>query len=186
MTTHQRQRRFTADAFMAWAAEQPQGRFELWGGEIVAMSPERIAHTRAKFEAAIALRTAIATTGLGCEAIVDGVSVRIDDRTVFEPDALVRCGPKAPGDATAVSDPLIVVEVVSPSSRGVDAGAKLAGYFQLPSVRHYLLVDTEARVVIHHRRDEAGAIAVQILRHGSLVLDPPAIEIDIGDIFAPL
>src|SRR5688572_24369727 len=122
MTTHPRQTPLTADAFVEWAAAQPQGRFELAGGEIVAMAPERIAHTRLKYEVMFALRNAIAGRGLGCEAIGDGVSLRIDDRTVYEPDALVRCGPTAPGEAMEVDDPVIVVEVVSPSTRGVDTG----------------------------------------------------------------
>jgi Uma2 family endonuclease len=96
---------------------QPSGRFELSGGEIVAMSPERLSHTRVKTDTLIALRAAVAAKGLDCEATGDGVSVQIDDRTVYEPDASVRCGPKAPGEAVKIDDPVIVVEVVSPSSR---------------------------------------------------------------------
>ena len=176
--------RLTADAFMEWAAAQ-EGRFELSGGEIVAMAPERIAHTRLKAEVWAALKSAIAARGLGCEALADGVSVRIDDRTVYEPDALVRCGPKAPGEAVEVDDPVIVVEVVSPSSRGVDTGLKLADYFRLPAVRHYLIVQTEARAVIHHRRDDTG-IATRNLREGALALDPPGLEIGIAELFASL
>jgi len=186
MTTQPKPTRFTAAAFIAWATEQPRGRFELSGGEIVAMAPERAAHTRTKLDAAIALRSAIAAGGLGCEALIDGMSVRIDEATVYEPDALVRCGPRTPDDAVEVSDPLIVVEVVSPSSRGIDTGAKLVGYFRLPSVRHYLVLDTEARVVIHHRRDDAGGIATTLLHDGSLNLDPPGLVVGIRDMFATL
>jgi Uma2 family endonuclease len=183
MTTQPKHARLTADAFVAWAAAQPQGRFELAGGEIVAMAPERIAHTRAKYRVMFALEGAIATRGLSCEAIGDGVSVWIDEGTVYEPDALVRCGPPAPGEATGVDDPLIVVEVISPSSRGVDTGVKLADYFQLVSVRHYLIVNVEARAVIHHRRDDAGGIDTRILKDGALVLDPPGIEVEIARMF---
>jgi Uma2 family endonuclease len=181
-----KRREFTANEFLAWAAEQPRGRFELADGWVVAMAPERIAHTRAKLDAVIALRSALAAAGRACEAMTDGVSVRIDERTVYEPDALVRCGPRSPGEAMDVTDPVIVVEVVSPSSRGIDTGAKLAGYFKLPSVRHYLVVNTETRVVIHHHRDAAGAIGVRILHEGVLSLDPPGVEIGIGALFASL
>jgi Uma2 family endonuclease len=184
MTEQPRQIEVTADAFFAWAAEQPRGRFELADGQVVAMAPERVAHTRAKLKAVNALGAAIAGGGLGCEAMTDGVSVRIDDQTVYEPDALVRCGPPTPDDAMEVTDPIVVVEIVSPSSRGVDAGAKLAGYFRLPSVRHYLVVNADSRVVIHHCRDAAGTIRVQILHEGSLSLDPPGIAIDIRGLFA--
>lgn len=174
---------FTADEFIAWAMEQPDGRFELDNGAVVAMAPERIGHGRVKNRTLRALETAIAALGLGCEAHPDGATVRIDDRTVYEPDALVRCGPPLPGDAIEVADPIIVVEVVSPSSRGIDRGAKLASYFSLPSVRHYLIVDTERHVVIHHRRDEEGRIGVGIFRDGSITLDPPGLTIAVRDIF---
>ena len=181
-----RQTEFTADEFIAWALEQPTGRFELSNGIVVAMAPERVSHALAKGQAWLGLRAAIAARALACQAVPDGATVRIDDRTVYEPDALVRCGPQLPADAVEVADPLIVVEVVSPSSRGIDRGIKLAGYFALPSVRHYLIVDTDKQVVIHHRRSEAGEIEARIVSEGSLTLDPPGLAIEVPDIFQGL
>ena len=181
-----KQTEFTADEFIAWALEQPTGRFELDNGTVVAMAPERAQHATAKGNAFVALRHAISARGLACEAFPDGVAVRIDDRTVYEPDALVRCGPQLPGDAIEANDPVIIVEVVSPSSRGVDRGVKLAGYFLLPSVRHYLIVDTDKRVIIHNHRSEEGRIEVRILHGGSLTLDPPGLAIEVQDIFVGL
>lgn len=174
---------FTADEFIAWALDQPSGRYELSNGAVVAMAPERASHAVAKLNAAVALRAAIAARGLLCQTLPDGMSVRVNDRTVYEPDVLVRCGPPLPGDAVEVPDPLAVVEVVSPSSRGIDRGAKLAGYFALPGLRHYLIVDTDKRVVIHHRREEDGRIVAAILREGTLALDPPGLEIALAEIF---
>lgn len=186
MATRPGQARLTVEAFMEWAADQPRGRYELSGGEIVAMAPERLAHTRLKYEVMIALRTAIADRSLGCEAIGDGISVRIDDHTLYEPDALVRCGPRASGETIDLDDPVIVVEVVSPSSRGIDTGVKLADYFRLPSVRHYLIVQIEARAVIHHRRDGGSAIETRVVHDGTLTLDPPGLEIAVPALFATL
>jgi Uma2 family endonuclease len=177
---------FTADEFIAWALEQPEGRFELDNGAVVAMAPERIGHGRAKNRTLRAFEAAIAARDLSCEAHPDGATIRIDDRTVYEPDALVRCGPPLPGDAIEVADPIIVVEVVSPSSRGIDRGVKLASYFSLPSVRHYLIVDTDKRIVIHHRRDEEGQIGVRVLHEGPLTLEPPGLTIEVQDIFVGL
>ncbi|HVH01921.1 MAG TPA: Uma2 family endonuclease [Amaricoccus sp.] len=179
-------RAFTADEFLAWALDQPEGRFELDEGLVVAMTPERVSHAVAKLNATIALRDAIGRAGLPCQALPDGVAVRVNDRTVYEPDALVRCGPASPGDAVEVSDPVIVVEVVSPSSRGIDSGVKLAGYFQLASLRHYLIVDHDKRVVIHHHRDPDGRIEVGVLHDGRLTLDPPGLAIEVRDLFLGL
>ena len=184
MTEPLRPTRFTADAFIAWAVAQPQGRFELMDGQVVAMAPERMAHTRAKLRAVNALAAAIAAAGLGCEAVTDGAAVRIDDRTVYGPDALVRCGPPTPDDALELTDPIVVVEILSPSSRGIDTGLKLDGYFRLPSLRHYLVVNTDGRVVVHHRRDDTGSIRVRILHEGVLTLDPPGLVVPVGDLFA--
>jgi Uma2 family endonuclease len=181
-----RQIEFTADEFIAWALEQPEGRFELDNGVVVAMAPERVNHAIAKRDVMIALHNAIGAGGLACQALPDGMAVRVSDRTVYEPDALVRCGPPLPGDAVEVGDPLIVVEVVSPSSRGIDRGVKLASYFLLPSLRHYLIVDTDKRLVIHHRRGDEGRIEVQVLHHGQLALDPPGVAVNVRDIFVGL
>ena len=123
------------------------------------------------------LAQAVRTSGLPCEACPDGMAVEIDQSTIYEPNALVRCGAPLADDAIKLNDPIIVVEVLSPSTRARDAGAKLADYFRLPSVRHYLIVRTEDRAIIHHARGEDGAIATSIVREGSIRLDPPGITL---------
>ena len=92
-----------------------------------------------------------------------------------EPDAIVRCGAPLDNNATEISDPLIVVEVVSPSSRKRDTGSKLRDYFRIPSVRHYLIFKTENQAIIHHRRDQAGNITTHIIRDDIFRLDPPGL-----------
>ena len=168
----------TADEFLAWAAQQPEGsRHELVAGEVVAMAPERAIHGRLKGQAYKALDQAVRAAALPCEAFPDGMAVRVDANTVYEPDVLVRCGPLLDDNAIEVADPLIVVEVISPSSHKRDAGGKLEGYFRLPSVRHYLIVMTETKSIIHHCRDDAGTIMTRIIRDGTIRLDPPGIEL---------
>ena len=172
----------TADAFLEWAESQPAGRFELFQGRIVPMAPERAGHARVKTETLFAFRSAIAAARGSCEAFGDGMAVRVDESTVYEPDAMVRCGQRTPNDAVEVNDPVVVAEVVSPSSRGIDAGVKLADYFRLPAVRHYLVLQPETRRVIHHERRETGEIATSIVDEGALVLDPPGITVRVSDL----
>lgn len=175
--------RMTADEFLAWAMTQP-GRYELEGGVVVGMAPEKTGHVRVKAAVFMALRAAIARAGLACEAWTDGLSLRIDAETVHEPDASVTCGERAGDDVVALDDALIVVEVVSRSSSALDSGAKLEDYFRLPSLAHYLIVKPAARAVIHHRRAPGGAIATAILREGELALDPPGLTIPLAAFFA--
>jgi len=168
--------RMTSDEFIAWAMQQPEGqRYELVAGDVIAIAPERSAHALVKFHIARRLAEAIEAAGLPCQVYPDGMAVEIDDATTYEPDALVRCGAPIPADALKLNDPVIVVEVLSPSSRARDAGAKLADYFRLASVRHYLIVRTEDRVIIHHRRGDDGGIVNRIVRAGAIRLDPPGI-----------
>jgi Uma2 family endonuclease len=170
--------RMTAAEFIAWAMKLPRGeRYELAGGEIVGMAPERAVHARIKLLIARRLADAVETAGLPCEVYTDGMAVEVDSDTVYEPDAMLRCGTPLPDDAIKASDPMIVVEVLSPSTRARDAGAKLEDYFRLPSVAHYLIMKTENRTIIHHRREPSGTIATTIVRGGPVRLDPPGIAL---------
>lgn len=159
-------RRMTTDEFLAWAAEQPSGRYELLCGRVVPMAPERNRHAEAKFAAALALRAAILDAGLPLTVWPDGPTVRIDETTAYEPDALVT-GAAVDPDAVEIPEPALVVEVISPSSRSIDAGAKLEGYFRLPSVASYLVIDPDRRVVVHHVRRDGERIETEILREGA-------------------
>lgn len=176
----------TTTEFIEWALNRPDGeRYELLDGEVVAMSPERARHARTKLETAIALREAIRDAGLPCEAFPDGMSVRIDARTAFEPDALVRCGPPLDDEAVEVTDPVIVVGVTSPSTSNVDLHTKLERYFQVPSIRHYLVVVAQQRLVIHHVPGPDGSVVSRFVRSGSLELDPPGVTLDVERLFMP-
>ena len=174
------------DAFLAWVQTQPGGHFELYGGQIVAMAPERAAHARGKFELAIALRNSIRASDLPCETFIDGLGIRTGTDTFYEPDVFVRCGERLAGDVIETDDPVIIVEVNSPSTSNIDTGLKLADYFRLPSLRHYLVVDTARRRAIHHMRDEAGNVATHILAGGAVRFDPPGLNINLDEVFDAL
>lgn len=158
----------SADAYLAWLDEQPTWRFELVDGQIVAMNPQRAEHIEVKFLVVRALIDAL--EGKPCHALGDGMCVRIGERTVFEPDALVYCGDKLPGDATVITNPVVVVEILSPGTKSVDTTKKLEGYFKLESVRHYLIVDPKARSIVHHARDANGDIRTTLLDGGDVAL----------------
>ncbi len=176
--SHAARKRMTADEFIAWAMARPEGEhYELVAGEVVAMAPERSAHGLVKVHIIRRLGDALEAAGLPCDVYADSMCVRVDGSTVYEPDVLVRCGKRLAPDVVEVTDPVIVVEVRSPSTGGRDAGAKLDDYFRLPSVVHYLIVKPENRTVIHHRRDTEAIINTRIIRDGPVRLDPPGIEL---------
>ena len=174
----------TREEFLRWAETQPRGRFERIDGKVVAMAPERGAHLRIKRDVLLALLRGIAAAGLPCEALPDGATVEVEAGNDYEPDAVVTCGERMAAEATVAPNPIIVVEVLSPSTQGGDLTRKLIGYFKVPSVRHYLILFAERPQVIHHRRRDVGdEIETRMLVTGEIKLDPPGITITVEEIY---
>jgi Uma2 family endonuclease len=91
---------------------------------------------------------------------------------------VVRCGLPLDDSATEATDPIIVVEVVSPCLPLLPKARLRQQVGRLvpnPSVRHYLIVKTENQAIIHHQRNEAGDIATHVIRDGVIRLDPPGL-----------
>jgi Uma2 family endonuclease len=175
--------KLTREEYRRWAEAQPRGRYELVAGEVFAMAPERFGHAQIKAAAWLALRQAIKAAGVGCQALPDGITVEVDESTDFEPDALVNCGERPDPDAVAAPNPVVVVEVTSRSTQSVDTGYKLTGYFRVPSIRHYLVVLTERRMLIHHNRRDDGGIETRMVVSGRVEMDPPGIAITVEELF---
>lgn len=171
------------EAFLAWAEQQPRGRYERLDGRIIAMAPERASHVRVKQHAWQALHAATKEKPCDCEALVDGLSIAIGEHSDFQPDCLVNCGPLIEGDVMVATNPVVVVEVVSPSSRSIDTVTKLKGYFSVPSVRHYLIFVPNQRLVVHHARQSADRIDTRLVSGGRLELDPPGITLNVDAVF---
>jgi Uma2 family endonuclease len=174
--------RMTVDEYLAWAEDRP-GRYELHDGVVRAMSPESTGHTDVKGAVYVALLKGIRDRRLSCHALVDGATVRIDNSTAYEPDAVVYCGAKLPPSTIIVPDPVIVVEVLSPSTRRIATSVKLTGYFRVASVMHYLIVDPAQPLIVHHRRTATGAVVANTVREGTIALDPPGLELALADVY---
>jgi Uma2 family endonuclease len=174
-------RRMTVDEYFAWAQERP-GRFELADGAVYEMSPESAGHAKTKAAVYVALMTAIRRQGVACHALPDGLTVRIDETTAYEPDAIVYCGDELPAASLEVPNPVIVAEVLSPTTRHIDLSIKLAGYLRVPSILHYLIVDPSQPLIIHRARQADDAFLTQVVRAGTIALDPPGIAISVANV----
>jgi len=172
----------TVDEYLVWAEGRP-GRYELYEGVVYAMTPERAVHAKIKLAIHMAFFAGVRARRLPCHVMPDGMTVRIDDSTAHEPDGLVYCGPELPPSTLLVPNPIIVFEVLSPSSQRIDATRKLAGYFRVPSVMHYLIVDPDQSLVIHHARQGDDSILTRIVREGVIALDPPGLELALADVY---
>ncbi|MGH6925343.1 MAG: Uma2 family endonuclease [Propylenella sp.] len=173
----------TVAQFLEWAMAQPKGRYELVDGQVVAMAPERALHVIVKVAVVRILQDAVAKAKLPCVVYGDGMTVAIDEHRAREPDAVVQCSRPFDPDALVADEPMIVVEVISPSSTRTDTVDKLAEYFTLATLKHYLVVNPVARTVIHHARVEDAEFRTRILKSGEIDISPPGFVISVEAIF---
>lgn len=175
----------TVEDFLRWHDTRPETEhYELVEGEVVAMAPERSEHNQVKYLVWQALRAAVRAAEAACEVYGDGMTVRIDEHTAYEPDTVMHCGDPLPHGVQIIPNPILVVEVLSPSSKGRDAGIKLADYFRLPGLVHYLIVDAARPRVVHHRRRDAAVIETRTVTEGVLALEPPGLRVDVAAFYA--
>jgi Uma2 family endonuclease len=177
--------RLTVDEFLAWAVRQTEGKHELVDGVVIKEPPQNWGHANARTRAWFALREAVDTAALPFFVSPNGPTVRISKHKAFVPDALVAPLPEPNFDSLEITNPIIVVEVLSPSTVRMDTTTKLDGYFRVASVKHYLIVDPETRTITHHKRARAAAVKTRIVRKGVLAPNPPGIAIRASDLFAP-
>ena len=180
-------KRMTIPDFLAWCERQERSRYELVDGEIVAMAPERRgavtgegAKSGARWPMRSASRRALRSLRRRRSAS------RSTCRPSMSPTYLVNCGERIAPEAMLAPcprrhrrSPLVA------SSRTIDKSVKLAGYFKLDSLRHYLVVDLEHRTVLHYgRRGADEPILLRIVTEGAIRLDPPGLDLTLTEIFA--
>ena len=176
--------KMTVDEFLAWDEGRP-GRRELIAGRPIELKPQTVGQGRMKVAVADALMAAVKRLPGSCEAFADGTTVAVDPFSAFQPYAVVRCGQPLSRDAILLPDPVVIVEIVLfGSARGYDTMGKLAGYFALPSLQHYLIVDGDDRTVTHCRR-RTDDIETRFYDAGDLRLDPPGLALAVEDLLGP-
>jgi len=79
-----------------------------------------------------------------------GTAMKVADRQYFYPDLTVACGEQT---GTMLTDPVMVIEVLSPATEKRDRGAKFKTYQAFPSVQEYVLVGIEYKAIEVHRRE---------------------------------
>jgi Uma2 family endonuclease len=175
--------RLTVDEFLAWAVRQKEGKYELVDGVVIVQQAQRWGHSKVKAAVYEVLRDAIEAAGASYYVAPDGPTVRISRHKAFVPDALVAPLPEPEFDDLEIDNPIVVVEVLSPSTVRMDTQTKLRGYFKVASVQHYLIVDPGKRIVTCYTRSKRGPARRRIVRKGALALNPPGIEIHLRDVF---
>ena len=124
-------------------------------GEIYVMAGGSKNHNRIAADLCSLLNDQL--SGGPCEAFVNDVLLQIRPTLFYYPDVYVVCGITEDADDYIAHDPLLVVEVLSPSTKRVDRREKLAEYQQIPSLRECLLIHQDRVGVERHSRATAEA-----------------------------
>lgn len=169
----------TLEEFLAWERGQPE-RYEFDGFSATMMTGGSLDHSTIASNIHRALQTAL--RGTGCLAFRGDAKV-IANNNVRYPDVSVTCSPRV-GTADIVPDPVLVFEVVSPSTARLDNGRKKLEYFGTPSIRQYAIVGQDDRVVDLYTRTDAGWINEVVIGDAVLKLSSLGVEIPLDTIYA--
>ena len=167
------ERLMTLDEFLAWERAQPE-RYEFADGVVTMMTGGSLDHSTIASNLHRSLSEKL--RGSGCRAFRGDAKV-IANGAVRYPDLSVTCSPVT-GRDDVVPAPVVIFEVVSPSTERLDRGRKKLDYFATPSVRQYAIVAQDERLVDLYTRTDAGWIN-EVVADAS-VLKLPAVGVELA------
>lgn len=172
----------TLDAFLTWDGEADV-RYQLFDGVPEAMAPANVLHQALASRLNAAIATALAHRP-DCN-VVGEVGVRAAERShsFYVPDLAVTCKPLQ--SALMLIDPILIVEVLSPSTETLDRRVKLADYRAMSSVEEVLLIDPNALYAEVHRRFDATRWMTDLVRSKAdiLRLESVGLSVAMGDLY---
>lgn len=132
-------------------------RHEFVDGEVFAMTGATLRHNSIVGNLLAALRAHL--RGSPCRVFFEAVKLHVArDNAFYYPDLMVSCSERVQAlgaDDYVVSDPVLVIEVLSPATEHIDRREKLLSYRKLPSLREYLLVPQDGAGITLYRRSSA-------------------------------
>ncbi|GAB2850377.1 Uma2 family endonuclease [Hymenobacter ruber] len=169
------QRHYTSAEYFA-LEEKSELRHEFFDGEVFAMAGGTKSHNLITQNIALSLRGAL--RGKGCQVFMEDVRLAVQDNFHYTyPDVMVSCDPTDRRDPYLVRQPVLIVEVLSPSTAEYDRSQKFNQYKKMGSLRHYILVSQTAWVLEWFRRDELGQWIYTVLSDPADVLEIPDLNL---------
>ncbi|WP_079416703.1 Uma2 family endonuclease [Thiomonas intermedia] len=145
------QPKFSAEDYLAWEVTQTE-KHEFVGGEAFAMAGASDAHVTVAGNLFVALRAHL--RGTPCRTYIADMKLHMAAADAyFYPDVFVTCSTADALRPQDKAEPVLVAEVLSPTTAAYDRGAKFAAYRSLPSLQEYVLIDPESPGVEVYRRD---------------------------------
>ena len=159
---------------------------EYFQGKVVAMAGASLIHNR--LVANILREVGAAISGRSCEVLPSDLRVSIPSRESYMyPDAVIVCGqPEMEDDKfDTLKNPVVIFEILSPSTEDHDRGRKFFFYRQIPSFKEYILVDSTKALVEVSRQQENGAWKFETIAdpNGQLFISSIGISIPIVEVY---
>lgn len=164
-------RRYTPEEYFA-LEERSEMRHEYFEGEVFAMVGTSVIHNLIKGNFIAGLRPGVRQRER--RYVDENVRLQVREKSFYAyPDVMVSCDPADRRDAYTWRYPVLIAEVLSPSTGDYDRTTKFEHYQKLPSLRHYLLISQLAWTVEWFRRDEAGQWIYTLLTGPAATLEIP-------------
>ncbi|MDE0426786.1 MAG: Uma2 family endonuclease [Candidatus Poribacteria bacterium] len=142
----------TPEEYLTWERKQPF-KNEYHNGQIIAMSGASRWHNRITVDTTVQLSNQLMESE--CEVFAGEMRVRTSPEvSYFYPDVIVVCGEPRFEDDTfdTLLNPILVAEVLSPSTAAFDRGEKFEHYKQIASLEEYVLISQDRVRVEHYHR----------------------------------
>jgi len=152
---------------------------EYLGGQIHAMAGGTNRHNAIASSITIALGSRL--RGKPCQAFNSDTKVRIrypDHTRFYYPDAMVVCQPNPDGEHFQ-DQPVVVIEVLSDSTRRTDLSEKHDAYVRIPSLMALVYVESDKFEAIVHRRHTNGSFEAELHSGSDAVIPLPEIEAEL-------
>ena len=175
----------TYEDYLAFEAASPT-KHEYCDGEIYAMAGGTPEHGALIAAATVLLRQQLPVT---CNVLSSDVKIRVQvsDLSTY-PDVSVVCGrlERDARDATAITNPTLIVEVTSPSSKDYDRGEKLSHYKQLSSLQAVIIIAYDAKRITVVERGAPGWTLTEF-RGGEVAhVAEPHVQLAVDELYAVL
>ncbi len=144
--------KMTIEEYLEWEPHQDL-RYEYFNGEVFAMTGGTIPHNDIALNFYTALRPHLRSRG--CRVNVSDVKVQVSSESpYYYPDVVVSCDPQDINARKFIQNPKIIAEVLSPGTSAKDRGEKFTNYLNMPSLKEYLLINSETISVERYCRGE--------------------------------
>ena len=175
----------SADEYLAWESQQEE-KYEYENGKIIAMTGGTIPHSQIPLNLGALLLAHL--RGKGCKISISDAKVLIQSRKYYYPDVVVSCDDRDRFSRDFLQYPVLIAEVLSPTTEARDRGIKQQSYMAINTLQAYILIDSERPIVEVYQRhsDRAWEYQSIAIEQTTFEQDDPLIQITSIDLQFPL